>query len=91
VITKTEPNGFVGTDLAEVLERLGVDHLHVVGMMTSTCVDATVRATTDLGQNVTLVHHGCAAPDLSSRTSPYPVRWCTLPSCLPSRTATPRW
>lgn len=64
VIDKTEPNGFLGTDLAEVLERLGVDHLHVAGMMSSMCVDATVRAAADLGQNVTVVHDACAAPDL---------------------------
>lgn len=64
VIDKTEPNGFLGTELAEVLERLDVDHLHVVGMMSSMCVDATVRAAADLGQKVTVVHDGCAAPDL---------------------------
>jgi nicotinamidase-related amidase len=64
VIDKTEPNGFLGTDLAEVLERLDIDHLHVVGMMSSMCVDATVRAAADLGLKVTVVHDGCAAPDL---------------------------
>lgn len=64
VIDKTEPNGFLGTGLAEVLEELDVHHLHVVGMMSSMCVDATVRAAADLGQKVTVVHDGCAAPDL---------------------------
>jgi nicotinamidase-related amidase len=64
VIDKTEPNGFLGTDLAAVLERVEVDDLHVVGMMSSMCVDATVRAAADLGQKVTVVHDGCAAPDL---------------------------
>lgn len=64
VIGKTEPNGFLGTDLAETLDRLEVDDLHVVGMMSSMCVDATVRAAADLGRTVTVVHDGCAAPDL---------------------------
>ena len=64
VIDKTEPNGFLGTDLAEVLERLEVSDLHVVGMMSSMCVDATVRAAADLGHEVTVVHDACAAPDL---------------------------
>lgn len=64
VIDKTEPNGFLGTDLAETLERLDVNDLHMVGMMSSMCVDATVRAASDLGLKVTVVHDGCAAPDL---------------------------
>jgi len=64
VLDKTEPNGFLGTGLAEELEGLDVDHLHVVGMMSSMCVDATVRAAADLGLRVTVVHDGCAAPDL---------------------------
>jgi nicotinamidase-related amidase len=64
VIDKTEPNGFLGTDLAETLERLEVDDLHVLGMMSSMCVDATVRAAADLGRKVTVVHDACAAPDL---------------------------
>jgi nicotinamidase-related amidase len=33
-------------------------------MMTSMCVDATVRAAADLGFEVTVVHDACAAPDL---------------------------
>jgi len=64
VLDKTEPNGFLGTGLAEVLEELDVQDLHVVGMMSSMCVDATVRAAADLGLKVTVVHDGCAAPDL---------------------------
>ncbi|HEY6795037.1 MAG TPA: cysteine hydrolase family protein [Kineosporiaceae bacterium] len=64
VIDKANPNGFLGTNLAEVLHGQGIDHLCVVGMMTSMCVDATVRAASDLGFTVTVVHDGCAAPDL---------------------------
>lgn len=64
VLDKTEPNAFLGTGLAEVLERLDVQDLHVVGMMSSMCVDATVRAAADLGLKVTVVHDACAAPDL---------------------------
>jgi nicotinamidase-related amidase len=64
VIDKVNPNGFLGTTLAESLRELGIDHLLVVGMMTSMCVDATVRAASDLGLTVTVVHDGCAAPDL---------------------------
>ncbi len=64
VIQKTSPNGFVDTALLDTLHELGVNDLVVVGMMTSMCVDATVRAAVDLGLAVTLVHDACAAPDL---------------------------
>jgi nicotinamidase-related amidase len=65
VLTKAEPNGFVGTALADELRIRGIDELVVAGMMTSMCVDATVRAAVDLGFTATVVHDGCAAPDLA--------------------------
>ena len=64
VIEKAYPNGFRETGLGERLRADGVDELVVAGMMTSMCVDATVRAAVDLGLGVTVVHDGCAAPDL---------------------------
>jgi nicotinamidase-related amidase len=65
VISKTEPNGFVGTELEATLRAAGIDSLVVAGMMSSMCVDATVRAAVDLGFDATVVHDACAAPDLS--------------------------
>lgn len=65
VIVKHAPNSFVGTDLHERLRDLGASELLVVGMMTSMCVDATVRAAIDLGFDVSVVADACAAPDLS--------------------------
>jgi nicotinamidase-related amidase len=64
VIEKAEPNGFLGTPLESVLRDQGVDSLVVAGMMSSMCVDATVRAAVDLGFKATVVHDACAAPDL---------------------------
>jgi nicotinamidase-related amidase len=64
VIEKAEPNGFLGTDLSQQLAAGDIDSLVVVGMMSSMCVDATVRAGSDLGLAMTVVHDGCAAPDL---------------------------
>jgi nicotinamidase-related amidase len=64
VITKAYPNSFRETSLEETLKSQGVDHLVVAGMMTSMCVDATVRAANDLGYQVTVVADACAAPDL---------------------------
>jgi nicotinamidase-related amidase len=64
VIKKGEPNGFVGTALERELRGHGVEELVVAGMMSSMCVDATVRAAVDLGFTATVVHDACAAPDL---------------------------
>ncbi|QKE82745.1 cysteine hydrolase family protein [Arthrobacter sp. NEB 688] len=64
VVQKAFPNAFRDTDLRAMLDGLGVDSLVVAGMMTSLCVDATVRAAADLGLTVTVVADACAAPDL---------------------------
>jgi nicotinamidase-related amidase len=64
VIEKHSPNGFIETNLAEQLRAGGVDDLVVAGMMSSMCVDATVRAAVDQGFNATVVQDACAAPDL---------------------------
>ncbi len=64
VIDKEQPNGFLGTDLADELAARDVDALVVAGMMSSMCVDATVRAAVDRGLSATVVHDACAAPDL---------------------------
>jgi nicotinamidase-related amidase len=65
VIEKEAPNSFLRTDLEARLRALDVDHLVVAGMMTSVCVDATVRAGVDLGFEATVVADACAAPDLA--------------------------
>ena len=64
VITKDAPNGFLRTPLEDELRASGAEELVVCGMMTSMCVDATVRAAADLGFRVTVVHDACATPDL---------------------------
>lgn len=64
VLEKESPNGFLGTGLEAELRSRGVEHLVVAGMMSSMCVDATVRAAVDLGFTVSVAHDACAAPDL---------------------------
>ena len=64
VLEKTSPNSFVDTPLEEELKKLNPDELVVAGMMSSMCVDATVRAAADLGFSATVIHDACAAPDL---------------------------
>lgn len=64
VISKAHPNAFLETPLEQTLRAAGADELVVCGMMTSMCVDATVRAAADLGFDVAVAHDACAAPDL---------------------------
>jgi nicotinamidase-related amidase len=65
VVRKAYPNSFRETTLGDTLTGIGTKSLVVVGIMTSMCVDATVRAAADLGYDVTVIADGCAAPDLS--------------------------
>ncbi len=65
LIEKDAPNAFLRTPLESRLRERDIDELVICGMMTSMCVDATVRAAADLGFTVTLVHDACAAPSLS--------------------------
>lgn len=67
VIVKHFPNSFLETDLAQRLAALGASRVAFCGMMTSMCVDATVRAAADLGLEPVLVDDACAAPDLEHR------------------------
>jgi nicotinamidase-related amidase len=64
VIVKHHPNSFLQTDLAERLAAVGASRVAFCGMMTSMCVDATVRAAADLGLQAVLLDDACAAPDL---------------------------
>ncbi|HET9073062.1 MAG TPA: cysteine hydrolase family protein [Solirubrobacteraceae bacterium] len=64
LVVKHHPNAFRGTELQERLEQLAPERLVVAGMMTSMCVDATVRAASDLGWSVAVAGDACAAPDL---------------------------
>jgi len=64
VVQKAYPNSFRETDLEQRLRAAGASDVVVVGMMTSMCVDATVRAAADLGFGCTVVHDACACPDL---------------------------
>jgi nicotinamidase-related amidase len=64
-LTKSEPNGFLDTELESTLRDQGVEGVVVGGMMSNMCVDSTVRAAADLGLVVTVAHDACAAAELS--------------------------
>jgi nicotinamidase-related amidase len=72
IVAKTAPNSFLRTELLERLRERDANELVVVGMMSSMCVDATVRAACDLGFTVTVVHDACAAPDLEFGSTTVP-------------------
>jgi nicotinamidase-related amidase len=59
VLSKTAASGFTGTGLHYVLTNIGISTLIVVGVMTSACVESTVRDAVDLGYGVLLVQDGC--------------------------------
>jgi nicotinamidase-related amidase len=73
VIQKANPNSFLDTPLEKHLRDQGVDSVVVCGMMTSMCVDATVRAAADLGFAATVVHDACA-------TMPLEFGGCRVPA-----------
>jgi nicotinamidase-related amidase len=73
VIVKNYPNSFLATDLSERLENSEAKRVAFCGMMTSMCVDATVRAAADLGLEPVLIDDACAAPDLEHRGRQVPA------------------
>lgn len=64
IVVKHFPNSFKDTTLQQELNRLNVDKLIIVGMMTHMCIDTTVRAAKDLGYDCILVGDACATRDL---------------------------
>ena len=74
VIQKNYPNSFRDTRLLEHLQKSGINHLVICGMMTHMCVDATVRAAFDHGFRCTLLHDACASRDLSFGNDTVPAR-----------------
>jgi nicotinamidase-related amidase len=74
VIRKANPNSFLDTSLESALRTRGVEHVVVCGMMTSMCVDATVRAAVDLGFEATVAHDACATCNLDFAGETIPAR-----------------
>lgn len=64
IISKNEVNCFVGTDLIDYLRSLNISSLVICGMQTHMCVEAAVRAATDLGFRCILISDACATKDL---------------------------
>jgi nicotinamidase-related amidase len=60
VVTKRTFDGFLGTDLDEMLSRRGIRGLLVAGLVTSTCVLFTASTATQLGYLVSVVSDCCS-------------------------------
>jgi nicotinamidase-related amidase len=61
VISKTSSSPFNSSNIDLVLRNLGIRQLFVTGVMTSGCVETTVRDAADRGYDVVLVTDACAA------------------------------
>lgn len=64
IITKTEVNSFLGTDLLDYLRTNKIERLVLVGMQTQMCLEAAVRAAHDFGFECTVIEDACATKDL---------------------------
>jgi nicotinamidase-related amidase len=64
VVAKSLPNAFASTDLASRLAALKRPSIVLVGFMTHLCVEATARASIDLGFKATVVASAAATRDL---------------------------
>lgn len=54
-------SGFAGTNMHTHLTKKGITHIIVVGMITNSCIEATVRSAIDLDYHVTLATDAVAA------------------------------
>ena len=59
VIIKNNINAFLNTNLKEILDTNEVTELVVIGAMSHMCVDAAVRAASDFGYKVKVIHDAC--------------------------------
>jgi nicotinamidase-related amidase len=64
IVEKRLPNAFHGTNLQNLLEKLGHLDLIVCGFMSHSSVSTTVRAAKDYGYRCTLAEDACATRDL---------------------------
>lgn len=64
IIVKHYPNSFRETALKQMLDANGVEEIVIVGAMSHMCINATSRASADLGYDTVIVHDACATRDL---------------------------
>lgn len=82
VLTKSLPNAFASTDLADRLHALHRSAIIVVGFMTHMCVEATARGAIDLGLRATVIASATETRDLAD-----PLTGATIPAVEVKRNA----
>lgn len=65
IVIKHLPNAFAGTQLHELLQKIGRKQLIIAGCTTHVCVSATARAALDLGYSSTIVADATTSRDLN--------------------------
>lgn len=65
IVIKHLPNAFAGTQLHELLQKIGRTQLIIAGCTTHVCVSATARAALDLGYSSTIVADATTSRDLN--------------------------
>ncbi|MEL6917762.1 MAG: cysteine hydrolase family protein [Bacteroidota bacterium] len=63
IITKNVNSAFIGTDLKERLDALGIDTLVIVGLTTNHCVSTTTRMAGNFGYDTYLISDATATFD----------------------------
>lgn len=61
IFLKHRPNSFHETELHSHLQSHRITDVTVIGAMSQMCIDATVRAASDFGYNVTVIADACGA------------------------------
>jgi nicotinamidase-related amidase len=74
VIKKHYPNSFKDTSLLNQLHKNGINHLVIAGMMSHTCIDATVRAAYDFGFSCTVLFDACTTKSLEFNSMIIPAQ-----------------
>ena len=61
MIDKPGKGAFYATELADVLQKYGIENLLVCGVTTEVCVNTTVREANDRGYRCVVLSDGCAS------------------------------
>jgi nicotinamidase-related amidase len=64
VISKSEVNAFLNTDLLEYLNQNNIENLVLCGMQTHMCLEAATRAAHDFGFECMVISDACTTRDL---------------------------
>lgn len=64
IVVKNYVNSFLHTNLKQILDDNKIEDLVIIGAMSHMCVDAAVRAASDFGYKVKVIHDACATFDL---------------------------